>query len=242
MKKIIAILILGLFSIGEFHGQDLKKMQFQVDFGTTLTIPYENSIETLPGFERNPQTDYGSGFGYFFEILMSYNLNSNYAISTGLNYNYLSLKITDKAGFKENKGDLTTSYLTFPVWITYRLSEKIPLKVSAGPYLSVLIGANEQGTTSLDTDGMQFDSPDPLLLIDPEYKYDTDIKKDYTSIDYGFSIQLDYEIPLSQKLTGVVLSRFNYGLKNVLTNDLANKSLANEWKNYNIMFGLGLKF
>ncbi|MFO7862988.1 MAG: outer membrane beta-barrel protein, partial [Salinivirgaceae bacterium] len=118
MQKIIAVLILGLFSIGEFYGQDFKKVQFQVDFGTTLTLPYIKSIETLPHFDRNPQTDYGSDFGYFFEILMSYNFNSNYAISTGLNYNYLSLKITDKAGFIENKGELTNSYLTFPVFIT----------------------------------------------------------------------------------------------------------------------------
>lgn len=152
-----------------------------------------------------------------------------------------SLKINDKIGLIENKGNLTNSYLTFPVLIKHRLSDKIPITISAGPYLGVLISANEKGTSYLDTAGLVFAEPEAVIQIEPTQKYDTDIKKDYTSIDYGLSIQLDYEISLSRGLKGVILSRFNYGLKDILSNDLVNNSSANDWKNYNLMIGFGLK-
>ncbi|MGD9994277.1 MAG: porin family protein [Salinivirgaceae bacterium] len=241
MKQILMILILGQISLGEINAQDLKKINYQFDFGTTLTIPYKSTIEIWPEIDNHPQTDYSSNFGYFLEVLISYNLNSKYSISTGLNYNLTSLKINDKIGLIENIGNLTNSYLTFPVLIKCRLSDKIPITISAGPYLGLLISANEKGTSYIDTAGLVFAEPDPVILIEPTQKYDTNIKKDYTSIDYGLSIQLDYEISLSSGLKGVILSRFNYGLKYVLTNDLVNNSSAKDWKNYHLMIGIGLK-
>jgi hypothetical protein len=241
MNQILMILILGLISLGEILAQDLKKNNYQFDLGTTLTIPYKNKVEIWPEIDGHPQTDYNSNFGYFFEVLISQNLNRKYVISTGLNYNYSTFKINDKIGLIENVGNLTNSYLTLPIWIKYRLSDKIPITISAGAYLSFLINANEKGTSYTDTAGFVLVEPDLLFQIEPTQKYDTDIKKDYTSIDYGLSIQLDYEIKLSHELNGVILTRFNYGLKNVLTNDLVNNSSASDWKNFNIMLGFGLK-
>lgn len=238
MKHLLLILVFGLIALAEILAQDLKKINYQFDFGTSFTIPYKNTIELFPEMDKHPQTDYSSNFGYFFEVLISYNLTSKYAISTGLNYNYSALKIKDKGGLIESKGSLANSYLTFPVCIKYRLSDKKPIIISAGPYLGYLIIANEKGTSCIDTVGLIFAEPDPV--IEQTHKYNTDIKKDYTSFDYGLSIQLDYEIKLSYKFNGVILTRFNYGLKNVLTNDLNNKSSASDWKNFNIMIGLGL--
>ena len=37
------------------------------------------------------------------------------------------------------------------------------------------------------------------------------------------------------------MSRFNYGFKDVITNDLVNNNTANDWRNYNLMIGLGIK-
>ncbi|TCO09636.1 outer membrane protein with beta-barrel domain [Natronoflexus pectinivorans] len=236
------ILILGLFTIGEISAQDFKRINYQLDFGTTLTIPYKSTIEIWPEIDKHPHTDYSPNFGYFLEVMISYNLNRKYSINTGLNYNYTALGISDKIGLFENKGNLTNSYLTFPVLIKCRLSNKLPISISTGPYLSLLISANEKGTTYIDTAGFIFDDPDPLLeSIEPIQKYNTDVKKNYSAIDYGISLQLDYDIKLSQRLNGVVLTRFNYGLKNVLTNDLVNNSSANDWKNYNFMIGFGVK-
>lgn len=62
-----------------------------------------------------------------------------------------------------------------------------------------------------------------------------------TDLINGASLQLEYEVKLSQSIHGVILTRFNYGIKNVLTNDLMNNSSAKEWKNYNVMVGFGLK-
>lgn len=236
------IIVLGLISIGEILSQDLKKVNYQLDLGTTLTIPYKRTIEIWPEFDGHPQTEYSSNFGYFFEFLISYNLNSKYSILTGLNYNYSSLKINDKIGLTENKGNLTSSYFTLPILIKYRLSDKIPSTISAGPYIGYLVNTNEKGTSYINTTGFVFANPDPVIeSIQPIQKYKTDLKKDYTSIDYGLSVQLDYEIKLAHGLNGVILTRFNYGLKDLLTNDLVNNSSASDWKNYNIMIGFGLK-
>ena len=79
MKQILMILILGLISLGEIKSQDSKRINYQFDFGTTLTIPYKNTIEIWPEIINHPQTDYSSNFGYFLEILISYNtINSDF--------------------------------------------------------------------------------------------------------------------------------------------------------------------
>lgn len=242
MKKILIILILGLISCGDILAQDLKKFNYQLDLGTTLTIPFKNTIEIWPDTDNPPQTNYRSNLGYFFEFLVSYNLNKKYAISTGLNYNYNSLKIDNTIGLIEDKGNLTTSYFTLPVLCRYRFSDKIPLSISVGPYLGFLVIAKENGISYIDTARFVPVKPDPVLdSIEPRQKYNNDISKDYTSIDIGLSVQCDYEIKLSKRLTGIILTRFNYGFKDVITNDMVNNNLANDWRNYNFMIGFGIK-
>lgn len=242
MRKILMVLIFGLVTLGEISAQDSKRINYQLDFGTTLTVPYKKSIVVMPELDAYPQT-YSSGFGCFLEALVSYNLNSKYSINTGLNYNFTTVDMHDINGLFEDKGNLTNSSLTIPVLMKCRLSEKIPISISAGPYLSILISAKEKGTTYIDTAGLELLEPDPAFdAMEPTRKFDTDIKKDYTAFDYGVSLQLDYEIILSQELKGVILTRMNYGLKDVLTNDLENRSIAEDWKNFNLMIGFGLKF
>jgi len=242
MKNIFLIFILGTISFVEIPAQDVRKMDYQLDVGTILTIPYRKTIEILPEFEGHPKTAYTSDFGYLFEFLVSYSANGKYSILTGLNYNYFSLKINDKIGLIENKGNLTSSYFTLPILIKYRLSDKIPFTLSAGPYIGYLVNANEKGTSYIDTAGLVFAEPDPLIQsIEPVRKYNTNIKKDFTSIDYGLSLQLEFEIKLNKLLDVVILTRFNCGLKDIVTNDLVNNSLAGDWKNYNLTIGLGLK-
>ncbi|MFA6402495.1 MAG: porin family protein [Salinivirgaceae bacterium] len=243
MKQIITIVILAFISLVNTIAQDFKRIDYLFDFGTTLSIPYKKTIEIWPDFDGHPQTDYSTNFGYFLEFMVSYNLNTNYAIGTGLNYNYGSLKVDNKITLFENKGNLTNSYLTLPLLIKYRLTDKIPISLSVGTYLSVLMGAHEKGTTYIDTAGIKFSDPnDPVLMeIEPEQKYNTDIKQDYSSMDYGLLIQLEYEFELKKGLKGIILSRFNYGLKNVITNDMLNYSIATEWKNYNMLIGFGVR-
>lgn len=246
MKQISLIIIIGIISLGDIYAQGIKQISYQLDFGPTVTIPYKKTVEIMPEFDGHPTTNYTSDFGYFVEFLVSYNLTRKYSIQTGLNYNYTSLKISDNAGLIENKGNLTNSYFSLPILFKYRLSEKIPFSISTGPYIAYLVKANEKGTTYTDTTGFISADHDQVIdptiqQIDPVSKYYTDIKKDYTAVDYGLSLQLDYEINRNKLLNGVIITRFNYGLKNVLTNNLQNNSSANDWKNYHIMFGFGFK-
>lgn len=245
MKKILTILILGQLTLSNAFAQDLKKIDYQIDIGTTLTIPYKKTSEKWPEIEGHPQTDYSSNIGYFLEFLISYNLNSTYSIGTGLNYNYNSLKVSDKIGLFENKGNITSSNLTLPIIFKYRISEKIPLSISAGTYASFLIGSNDKGTAYYDTTGIIFTDPngDPLIPdIETEIEYDNNIKGDYTSMDFGLLFQLDYDFEIKTGLNGVIISRFNYGLINVVSDDLDNYNSASDWKNYNLLIGFGIKF
>lgn len=243
MKKHVLILLAICAVKAGYSQTETGKMNYQLNFGTTLTVPYKKTIEISPNINNNPQTDYNSNFGYFLEFLVSYNFNNKYAISTGLNYNNNTLKIDDKIAYTENKGTLTSSYLNLPILFRYRFSDKIPLSISAGPYFGLLIGATEKGTTYIDTAEFVFITPnDPVIeSIEPIHKYDNDIKKDYTKIDFGLLVELNYELKLCKRLTGVILTRFNYGIKNVLTDDLANKNIASKWQNYNLIIGFGIK-
>ena len=128
--------------------------------------------------------------------------------------------------------------------LNYRLSENVPVSISAGTYLGFLLFAQEKGTSYLDTSNLIVVDPnDPLLQ--PEQKYENDIEEDYYLIDYGLLLQLEYEFSLNKKISGVILSRFNYGLKNVLSSGIDKRetihSAAYEWKNYNILIGIGIK-
>jgi hypothetical protein len=239
MKHIFTVL--GILIATTIFGQDFKKFDYQFDIGTTLTIPYKKTIEIWPEADRHPETNYSSDFGYFLECMISYNFNKKVAITSGLNFNYSSLEINDKLGFYESKGNLTSSYLHLPILVKYRLHDKI--SISAGPYLGLLLSANEKGTAYIDTTGFAPWTPDPAIeTIELTQKYDNDIKKNYSSIDYGLSIQFDYEIKLSKGLNGIILTRFNYGLKDVITKYLVNvHSSASDWKNYNLIIGFGLK-
>ena len=242
MKQILTILILGVIAIGNVYSQEIKKFNYQLDLGTTLSVPYKKTIEIWPEIEGHPQTDYGSSFGYFCELLVSYNITQKFFIQTGLNYNLNRIDINDKIGLIENKGKISTSYLNIPLYFGLKPIDDLPISVSFGPYVGFILTAKEKGTSYIDTAGFVSMEPDPVLQsIEPKQDYDTDIKGDYNPIDFGLSLQLDYELKLSENLRGVILTRFNYGLTNVLTNDLINNNSANDWKNYSLLVGFGLK-
>lgn len=246
MRKIVIIIIIFLFSNFENYAQENKKFSFQFDIGTSITIPYKSTIEfqTLLPINGSYKTNYKIDYGYFAEILSSYNKNEKISVTTGLNYNYISYRINDGEGIITSKGNLNNSYLNIPLLLNYRLSENTPISISAGTYFGLLLFAQEKGTSYLDTSNLIFADPnDPLLQ--PEQDYENNIAEDYYSVDYGVLLQLEYEFSLKEKISGVILSRFNYGLKNVLSSGIDKSktmhSAAYEWKNYNILIGIGIK-
>jgi len=211
-----------------------------------LTIPYKSKIETYvlyPATMTTPYTEYETNYGYYLEGLIKYKLNNNFSITTGFNYKFISYKILDIWNYNISEGKINNYIFNIPFFLNYKLSEKIPITVSAGPYIELLIKARETGVTYIDTSKiLVIDPNDPLLK---EQNYDNNLIHKYKPINYGLSIQLEYEHKFSKKMSGILLSRFNYGLNNVLIDNLekrpAFKNSAIEWKNYNILIGLGIK-
>lgn len=243
MRNITGVL-LGIIVSASAIGQVNKKWHFQLDFGTTLTVPFMKTEENSSG--HNGQTidvekiNYSSEFGYFAEIMASHNLNPELSLLMGGSYSNKTFEITSEAGLLSSKGTITTSHIRIPLQLRYNLMKKIPVAISFGPYLSVLTGANEKGTLYLDTANMTLSDPnDPLLL--PETNYSDDIKENFEALDYGLTIQLDYEILVSKKITGMILTRFNYGLTEVIKEHPAGISSPERWKNYNFDIGVGIK-
>jgi hypothetical protein len=200
-------------------------------------IPFRPYCHSYRGVPNHPTTEYSSNFGYFLEWIVVYNITSKLEINTGLNYNYSRLKIDDKIGLIENKGNLNTSYFQLPIMIRYCLSDKFPFSISGGPYIGLLFNTKNKGTSYIDRSGLP--SPDPLIGSSSiTQEYNTNVSKKYKTIDLGFSVQLDYEFKLNMKLKGLILTRFNYGLTNILTDNI---NFASSWKNYNLIIGFGMK-
>jgi hypothetical protein len=236
-------LFLPLFLIMVFnsHGQELRKFSFQYNMGSTLSIPYKKTIELFPDFEGHPQTEYFSRFSYFIEGQFSYWFNQRLSVNTGLNFNINRLGIIDKIGLQTNTGEVESSYFTIPLLVNYHFKNKIA--VSAGPFFSILNNAKEFGTSVTDTSKFNFyDSHDPAILSqDFNYEYDSEIKKNLSPIDYGLSVQIDYTFNISKRISAVILSRFNYGLNDIIV-DFQQRNTATVWKNYSLLFGAGIKY
>lgn len=239
MKRLLIVFLIVIIPTGKALSQELKKINYQLHIGTTLSIPYKKSNEISPNSGTYIQTDYGVKPGYFSELLVAYNLNSRRAFVSGLHFNHNVLGISDKSSGVVSEGKIITNYLSLPLLFKFKISEKIPVSISTGPYLSTLINAKEIGTSSINADA--FNHYGDPMFESYEIDYDFEITKDYTSIDYGVLIQVDYEVKISETFRGVILSRLNYGLNNVLTNEVGNRNSVREWKNYSFQLGLGLK-
>ncbi len=124
--------------------QDQKKMAGQINFGTTLTVPYKKTISVWSELENHPETNFSADWGYFFEFVWSVPINSCNSILTGLNYSYFSTKVNDRNCPFEHRGIISNSYITLPLLFKHRLSEKIPVSIASGPYFSFLVDAKEK--------------------------------------------------------------------------------------------------
>ena len=108
MRRILIITIVFLLGSFRNYGQENKKISFQFNIGTSITIPYKSTVEFWPLFPINGsyKTSYKTDFGYFAEILSEYNINEKISITSGLNYNHTYYKINDGEGVITSKGNL----------------------------------------------------------------------------------------------------------------------------------------
>ncbi|HAN77564.1 MAG TPA: hypothetical protein DCQ31_07225 [Bacteroidales bacterium] len=246
MRTLLVIALIIALGHFENYGQENKKFSYQFNVGTSVTIPYEKNIEFVffQPIKGSNKTDYETNLGYYAEILALYNINNKFSITSGLTYNHTSYKIKDGYVSQWSEGYLNNSYLNVPLLFNYRPSENDSFSVSVGPYFGFILFAQEKGTLYLDTSELiVVDRNDPLLQ--PEQKYKNDIVKDYYSIDYGILLQLSQEFRLSKEISVVIITRLNYGLRNIISSNVDTRetmhSAAVEWKNYNVLLGLGIK-
>jgi hypothetical protein len=213
-----------------------KKTSYRISLGTTVSLPYRSTEEIWPDFANHPIAYYHSQYGYFAEALVDYRFTPKLTLSSGLNWNTTNLDIDEKSGIATSNYIRSTTYLTLPMYVNYRFSKKIPLMLSAGPYVGYLIKAKEEGTTFLDTDTLLLHDPDPLLE-DSNYGFSDDVTSNFNTIDIGLSIGLDFDFKISQTLGGLITTRYVTGFTNTINSDVRM-----EWKNRSIQIGLGIVF
>ena len=216
--KIISSFIIMILIIVSVKGQTNKKINYQINFGTCISLPYKYKIE-IPkydmAFNSNPS------FGYFTEILVGFNFNNQFSIFTGVNYLQSNLNINNNFFDLKIKGKRKSSSLVFPLVAKYQFSKKLPVIVGFGTYFSKILTIEEKGTS---------------LVNNMISSHDLDIKERYKSYDFGISGQVDFDLRISDKVMCVLFSKFNYGLINVM-----EFSSWDKWRNYNMLLGFGIK-
>jgi hypothetical protein len=236
MNKLI-LTIIGLIILLSISGQEVQKLNYQINFGTNISIPYKKTIETHQEFEGHPIMNFKSGYDYFVEFILTYNLNPRMSLNSGVSFINNKLQVNSTAGQIEQDGIIRTNYLGIPLEFNYQIFENIPLRIGFGAYLNLLIKSKEKGTMYIDTTGFSNYYPDPYLeSMEIIQEYDNDITGNYNNLDFGLTSKVEYEFKAIKNTSMVVFSKFNYGLTNT-----RKGSSSIEWKNYNLLFGLGIK-
>lgn len=237
MNKIIFSL-LGLILFFSTIGQETKKINYQINFGASVSIPYKSQIEIEWNSDDGPITYFKPDIGYFAELMLSYNFNKRMLLNTGASFITSNLQEHSFIGIVERNGIRQTNYLGIPLTFDYQVLKNKALRAGLGLYLNFLINAKEKGTRYLDTTGFYIYYPDPALeSLEPVEEYNANVTERFNLIDFGLIAKVEYEFKLTEKFALLVFSKFNFGLAKI--RELPN--WYDEWRNYNFLFGVGLK-
>jgi hypothetical protein len=234
IRRIIAFLLLGIVSTLNSSAQDFKKLSFQFNLGSTVSIPDQSKVMQPTS---QIETSYLPCSGYFGELLGSYHFTEKASIQSGINYNFSRQRITDKIGSQENKGRIKKSYLQIPILLKYKISNKRPFNIAIGPYFGYLLQAQKKGGLEIIGFAAFMGSWYPVS----EKIDEIDIKSDYHEYDYGISFQTDYELSLKNQHALTFLLRCNYGLTDITSEksqpEVGYKAVYT--RNINLFFGVG---
>jgi len=233
----ILLLVMVLLSIN-VSSQDFKKVNYQINAGTSLSIPDASPVfEEFEDAERN----YSAAFGYYVNFLVSYNFTDKASFSSGLIYNSLNTKIDDELGIASYNTNWYLHYLNIPLMFDYNLAKHFTL--SGGAYGGFLISAREKGKVYFDAEDVFFPDGKEDSAI-PEF-YETSIdesnKEIFKNYDFGLSAKVAYSIQLSAKYQGIISTQLNYGLMNAFS---TTETVRTDWRwrNINLMIGFGIQF
>lgn len=236
---IVTILLLTPFIA---FSQQANPVSFQLNIGTSVSIPYQRHLETMTEFSGHPETDYRSNLGFFGEVLTGKSINERVDLLAGLQYNFSRIKVHDQLGALESRGTINTGYLGLPLLIKYKISDRVPFSVSLGPTFGYILTAREKGTMKIDASELSENNDDILISSDPVFSYDNNIRDNYTHFDVGLSTQFDYHLEISSRLGLILFTRLNLGMIDVIATDTSLNSSAKKWKQHTLFAGLGIEF
>lgn len=233
MNKLFLTLI-GIVILFRISGQEINRFNYQVNIGTNISIPYK---ETVDIYNSSAILEYKSDFSYFFDFILDYHLNNRMNINIGVSYLNTRIKRYGYYGPTEYDGTLASNFIGIPLEINYQILENIPIRIGFGPYLNFLLNSKEEGTMYIDTTGFPYD---PVLeTFETIQKYEYDRMYQFNPLDFGVFAKIEYEYKLNEKASLVVFSKFNFGLVNSIKE--RSRYSYYEWRNYNLLLGIGIK-
>ncbi|MBK0404864.1 PorT family protein [Adhaeribacter sp. BT258] len=189
-KKLRFILTLLLLSLAFQTSAQSHKYTLGLELGGNRSCSYGNDL-----LRNNAAAITRTSGGVSFQL----NLNSVFAIKTGLAYEQKGFTTPFWFGSYENIGTLKFlhTYLTVPVLVRATFGNKFRYFVNTGPYIGFAL-----------THKYSFEEPGKADL-------ENDINKEYKPLDYGFSLGAGISYPLNPRIDLSLEARNNLGLKNI---------------------------
>lgn len=243
LKKIISkntILLLStaivflLIPKTKLYGTDWSNFSLSLNGGICNSIPDYKNIELIKTRQITLTKNYSMKCNFFVEALVHYKLSQKLYVSSGLNYNQNTFKITYELEDSDNyqvTGEFFNNYIQIPLSAQYALTNR--LSITLGGYMGIQTNVFENKTTTY-----------ALELLDvvgsiTSVKYSKYDLNDYGSIDLGLLTGLNYNVLSYKNFSFIVFSRLNYGL---LSHDKSIDGYDEQWKNINLFSGIRIQY
>jgi len=225
MKRTL-LLLLALFSIS-ISAQE-KKINFQLTFGPTLSVPKTSKLSDS-NISGLPEIKSSINIGAFILPSINYSFNEKTSLELGFGYYLDRFSIENKIGPTINKGNRNIHQLQVPITINFRFANDHSYQFGIGGFTSFLLSAKEIGQTKIDYSKLNPNDPNDPIYVDNNVNYNYDIKYNYNSVNFGAFIQLKKDISFSTNTQGFILIKINQYF-NAIKNHDANSPLNTYYK------------
>jgi hypothetical protein len=245
IQKIAFSLLISFFI--RTYSQE-KKINFQLSFGTTLSIPKTSKL-TDSNLEGSPAIKSISNIGAFILPSFNYSLTKKMSLDFGLGYYLDRFSVENTVGPSMNKGIRNNSQIQTPININFHLGNSNSYLLGIGGFANFMLSAKENGKTTIDYSMLnKYNPSDVSFQTTSSENYSTNIKKNFNSLGLGAFIQLKKNFILSSHSQGFLFIKINQYLNSIKTkpntttyysSDLIIKS-KNEKQPTTINLGIGI--
>lgn len=242
----VFFLSLSIVSIAQAN----KPFDFQLAIGPSYTIPFKKDLSERGDMIDNMNfigSDYYSGditrycngdYGFFIDVDAIINIGDRFSMTSGIGYRRNSWDIYTRSNDHIWDLEYTSNYINIPLNLNYTISEYVPITITGGIYVGILLKTNAKLTMVSDTAAM---GPNVSHYGPVTMSVEGSVSDSYKDLDFGVSGKLNYKFGLTEKSKGVILIGFDYGLINVRTPQDKSDISEDVWKNYRIYLGLGIE-